>query len=296
MSDKRKILIQFDCDVHPSAFDRIAAIDAGVEELLSYGAVQPDAVRHLIYGAIFTRGPKDLKHTAVFIGGSDVAQGEAILEAARGSFFGPLRVSIMLDPNGANTTAAAAVLAARKHHALDGALALVLGGTGPVGQRVIYLLASEGASVHVGSRRRERAEGICQAIQHKVPHARLVPFSTATADDLAAALAGVQIVIAAGAPGVVLLPRAVRTACKTLAVVVDLNAVPPPGIEGVESTDAGMERDRVKSYGAIGVGGIKMKIHKAAIVHLFQSNDMVLDAREIYEIGKTVIAEGTTEL
>ncbi len=73
------------------------------------------------------RGPADLKNTAVFIGGTDVAEGEKFLSAARKCFFGPMRVSLMLDSNGANTTAAAAVLSAKKHVALKNATVTVLG-------------------------------------------------------------------------------------------------------------------------------------------------------------------------
>ena len=242
-------------------------------------------MRNLVHGAIFTRGPKDLKHTAVFIGGSSVAAGEAMLEAVRKSFFGPLRVSLMLDANGANTTAAAAVLAARRELPLQGARALVLGGTGPVGQRAARLLAPEGAAVRVGSRQLDRATQVCAAITRVAPNAKLEPVATGSAAELAAALAGVQLVIVAGAAGAVLLPKAARIACPTLHVAVDLNAVPPSGIEGVESTDAGTEREGVKCYGAIGVGATKMKIHKAAIAQLFDRNDLVLDAEEIYQLG-----------
>jgi hypothetical protein len=292
MSDKRNILIQLDSDPHPSIFDRVVAVDAGVDELFSYGGVKPDDVRNLVYGAMFTRGPKDLKHTAMFIGGTSVAAGEQMLEAARKSFFGPLRVSLMLDANGANTTAAAAVLAARRELPLAGALALVLGGTGPVGQRAARLLAREGATVRVGSRQHERAAQLCAAITRTVATAKLEAVATGTAEGLAAALAGVQLVIAAGAAGAVLLPKAARTDCLTLRVAVDLNAVPPLGIEGIESMDAGAERDGVNCYGAVGVGGTKMRIHKAAIAQLFERNDRVLDAEEIYELGKAVTAAG----
>src|SRR5262245_37565594 len=129
--DKRKILIQLDGDPHPSVFDRVVAVDAGADEIFSYGGVKPEQVRELVHGAIFTRGPKDLKRTALFIGGSDVAAGEALLsEAVKHMLpqFG-LRVSVLLDANGANTTAAAAVCAAARHHGLNGAQALVLAGT-----------------------------------------------------------------------------------------------------------------------------------------------------------------------
>src|SRR5829696_9399447 len=109
--DKRTILIQLDSDAHPSAFDRVVAIDAGVDELFSYGGVKPEQVAGLVHGAIFTRQPSDLKRTALFIGGSDVSAAESLLAKALEAMipsFG-LRVSVLLDANGANTTAAAAV-------------------------------------------------------------------------------------------------------------------------------------------------------------------------------------------
>jgi hypothetical protein len=289
MAESRKptILIQLDSDPHPSVFDRIVAIDAGADEVLSYGGVRREAVRDLVYGAIFTRGPKDLKRTAIFIGGSDVTAGEGLLEEVRRHMlpqFG-LRVSVLLDANGANTTAAAAVRTAARHLPLAGAPALVLGGTGPVGQRVVRLLVRERADVRVGSRQRSRTDAVCQAIRSKVEGACLEPAATGTPQDLLAALAGRTLIIAAGAAGAVLLPRHAWLAHPELKVAIDLNAVPPPGIEGVEVSDKGVPRDGAICYGAIGVGETKMKIHKAAIARLFESNDQILDAEEAYSLA-----------
>src|SRR5207245_8140368 len=171
--DKRKIRIQLDSDPQASVFDRVVAVDAGADEVFSYGNVQPEQVRDLVHGAIFTRGPKDLKSTALFIGGSDVVKGERLLEEAREHLlpqFG-LRVSILLDASGANTTAAAAVRAAGRHLELKGAPALVLGVTGPVGQRVARLLARQGTEVRGGSRQLLRPEEGCQTIRAKGPNA-----------------------------------------------------------------------------------------------------------------------------
>ena len=86
-------------------------------------------------------------------------------------------------------------------------------------------------------------------------------------------------------PGVVLLPKKYRTATATLQVAIDLNAVPPAGIEGVEVMDKGKERDKIVCYGAIGVGDTKMKAHKAALAKLFESNTAVLDIEQVYEIA-----------
>ena len=96
----RTLLLHLDTSPRPSVFDRIVALDAGADEVMSYGRVTADAVRELVHGAIFTRGPKELHRTAIFIGGTDMAAGERLLAAVRQAFVGPLRVSVMLDSNG----------------------------------------------------------------------------------------------------------------------------------------------------------------------------------------------------
>lgn len=286
--EKRKILIQLDTDLQPSVFDRVVAIDSGADEVFSYGGVKPETARDLVHGAIFTRGPRDLKRTAIFIGGSDVALADRLLEEVRRNMlpqFG-LTVSVLLDANGANTTAAAAVHAARAHLDLTQTKALVLGGTGPVGQRVSLLLGREGAEVRVGSRQLARSEAVCAAIRRRFPQCRLTPVSTAVPADLVDALEGRTLIIGAGAAGVVLLKAEVRRTCPTLLVAIDLNAVPPLGLEGIEANDRGTVRDGVICYGALGVGGAKMKIHRTAVAGLFERNDLVLDAVEVYELGR----------
>jgi methylenetetrahydrofolate/methylenetetrahydromethanopterin dehydrogenase (NADP+) len=287
MSDKSTILLQLDTDPLPSMFDRVVAVDAGAQHVFAYGGVTPQNVMPLVHGCIFTRGPKDLNRTAIFVGGSDVAAGEAVLAEARKHLIPQygLSVSLMLDSNGANTTAAAAVRAAGRHLDLSSARSLVLGATGPVGQRVVRLLAKSGGHVRVGSRQREKAEAVCAIVRSNVPGAKLEAVGVSASSDGPAALDGRMLVVAAGAAGVVLLPKKVRDTAKTLKVAIDLNGVPPTGIEGVELNDNGTDRGGVACYGALGVGGTKMKIHKAAIARLFAANNAVLDVEEIYNLA-----------
>jgi len=282
---KPKILVQLDGDPQASVFDSVVAVDAGVDHLFRHASVTVEQVRDLVYGAMFTRGVDDLHNTAVFVGGADVACGEQILAAVAESFFGPMRVSVMMDANGANTTAAAAVLVAGRHVPLEGATALVLAGTGPVGQRTARLLARQGARVRLASRRLEKAEAACRAVAEHVAGAELTACTTNNEQETTAAMHQAQIVVAAGAPGVLLLPESIWRASDALRVAVDLNAVPPTGIDGVAPTDKAVAHGQLVCYGAIGVGGTKMKIHKAALAALFTSNDQVLDAEQIYEIG-----------
>ncbi len=156
-----------------------------------------------------------------------------------------------------------------------------------MGQRVALLLARQGAEVRVGSRQQNRSAATCDAIRAKVPQAKLEPVAAGTPAEVQTAIAGRSLVIAAGAAGILLLPRSVRAGNSALRVAIDLNAVPPLGIEGVEVMDKGKERDGAICYGAVGVGDTKMKVHKAAIARLFESNDQVLDAEEVYAIAES---------
>lgn len=282
-----KILVQLDPDAQPSSFDAIVAVDAEVDHLLQYRQVEPAQVRQLVHGAIFTRGPQELKNTALFIGGHDVERGARLLDQVVQSFFGPLRVSVLMDSNGANTTAAAAVLAAARHVSLPGSMATVLAATGPVGQRVVQLLVQQGCRVRVGSRQPERAEAVCRQIQQRTQAQGdlLQPWSTASGDAVRASLRDIQIVVAAGAAGIQLLGQQSMMAGDALQVAIDLNAVPPLGIETVAVSDKAESRQGVLCYGAVGVGGTKMKIHRAAIRRLFERNDLVLDLDEVYQLG-----------
>ncbi len=284
----KRILIQLDTDRHPSVFDRVVAIDAGADELFSYGGVTVEDVEGLVHGGMFTRKPSDLKNTAVFIGGSDVSLGEDLFRQVGQTFFGPIRLSVMMDSNGSNTTAAAAVVATGRHLELATVQALVLGGTGPVGMRAAQILASQGATVHLASRTLEKARATRDHLARLVDVDRVIPHETQSGSGLEAACQGVNVVIGAGAAGVQLLSREQWQSIKTLQVAIDLNAVPPAGIEGIVVHEKAVNRDGVICYGAIGVGGTKMKIHQAAIQQLFESNDRKLDTAAIYEIGRGI--------
>jgi len=281
----RKLLLHLDTSVHPSAFDRIVALDGGADEVLSYGGVSPDAVRDLVHGAIFTRGPKDLHHTAIFIGGTDMSAGERLLAAVAKTFFGPMRVSVMLDSNGSNTTAVAAVAKLQRAVGeLSGRRAVVTAGTGPVGMRAAGLLAKGGADVVVTSRRTDGSASVADSIQQRFG-AAVRPVAMAGAAQAASVLEGAELLLNAGGAGVCLVPREAWLGRPGLRAAAAVNAVPPLGIDGIEVTDNGADRNGVTTFGALGVGGLKMKIHKACIARLFERNDQVLDAETIAEVA-----------
>ncbi|MCX7392323.1 MAG: NAD(P)-dependent methylenetetrahydromethanopterin dehydrogenase [Planctomycetota bacterium] len=289
-----RILVQCDCDRQPSVFDSIVAIDSGVNHVLRYCAVTPDSVVPLVHGAMFTRGGSALASTALFIGGSDVKLAESVFERVKATFFRNVRVSVLFDPSGCNTTASAAMVAMSRHIKPLGERALVLGGTGPVGQRVARLLAIRGASVDLVSRQKSRAEMVCNSILTEIGTGNIRPvemsFEGIAGQEFLQSVREARMIVSAGAAGVVLLNESIRKQAHNAVVMVDLNAVPPSGIEGISPLNKASSLDSAYAYGAMGVGGIKMRIHRASIERLFQSNDAVLDAEEILGIGEELEA------
>lgn len=291
MSSRPKILLQLDTDPQPSTFDSVVAIDAGVDHLLRQGGVTIDNVASLVHGAMFTRGPSDLHRTAIFLGGSDVQLAEQIAERIAHTLFDPLRVSVMLDPSGANTTAVAAVLSVEQHRSLAGCRCAVLGATGPVGRRVARLLLRGGARVDLYSRFQERAAQVQSSLAEAgCGVTECTPLSLA---ELGEHLHQTEVVIACGAAGVELASADQLSAADRLEVAVDLNAVPPAGLGGIAVTDKAKSRGQRVDYGALGVGGLKMRIHKQALSTLFESNQLRLDIDELYTLGAKLLAAGS---
>lgn len=284
----KKLLIQLDSDKHPSSFDRIVPFDAGVDDVLSYGNVTVEDVPALVQGAFFTRGVPDLKNTAIWIGGSNVPAGEALLAAVKKTFFGPFKVSLMLDSNGCNTTAATAVAKIVKAMNVRGRRVVVGAGTGPVGLRAAGLLAGEGAQVTLTSRTLERAQAAAETVSQRFG-ARVE--SAVLTDDASArrVLEGALALFTCGTAGVQVVSQAVWTANPTLKLIADINAVPPLGVEGIDMNDNGSEREGRISFGALGIGGRKMKVHRTCIARLFESNDVLMDAEQVYQVAKELV-------
>jgi len=192
-----------------------------------------------------------------------------------------------LDSNGSNTTAAAGVALLAKAKPRAGKKAVVLAGPGPVGLRAAAMLHIEGAEVAITSRSKQRAEAAIKAINDRFGFAP-APIETLDAKASAAAVKGAHIVFAAGAIGVPLLDEKDWQNDPTIELLADCNAQPPLGIGGIEATDKAKERHGKIVIGALGLGGLKLKLHRACIGRLFESSDQVLDAENIYAEAKAL--------
>ena len=142
-----------------------------------------------------------------------------------------------------------------------------------------------GAKVTITSRKPEQGDKARQFIDARF---KVQVDSVAMSDPakLPELLDGVDVLLNSGPAGVQMVPKSAWTGHKTLKIAVDLNAVPPLGIEGVDVNDAGAKRDGITAFGAFGVGNFKTKLHKACVATLFTRNDLVLDAEAIAEVAR----------
>ena len=284
----KKLLFQLDTDTHPAVFDTVVAYDGGADPVIGHGGVTPENVRALVEGAIFTRAPKEKHNTALFIGGSDLAAGEQLLEAVERVFFADFRVSVMLDSNGSNTTAAAAVARLAKSGGIRGKKAVILAGTGPVGQRAAVMLAREGAAeVVISSRRLERAEQVSAAIKRRF-EVETRPAAAPDFEARAALIRDARIVLVTGAAGVELLKPEHWQDNPNIELMADANATPPLGIGGTDMLDKGETRHGKICWGALGFGTLKLALHRACVAELFKSRDQRLDAEKIFSLARAM--------
>ena len=293
----KKLLLQLDCDKFASTFDAVTAYEAGVDNVMSYGSVAPEDVQGLLHGVMFTRPRADLRQTAVFIGGRRVDSCELLLQAAQKAMFPPYCLSVMLDSNGCNTASSASVALIEKSIKLQDAKVLILSGFGPVGLRAARLLARNGARVTVTSLPREifastwNEERANHDLMLAEKHAKEAGFKILVVDrraEMVEALEGADAVLATGPAGIQLISEQDWMSNPGLKVLCDLNVAPPFGIEGIDSRARGEEKMGHILYGGLGIGHVKMRIHKAAIMSLFEA-DRVMDLEGIYNLAKKLV-------
>lgn len=283
-----------------SPFDVNMAYDAGYDAVVPYTGVTLADVVTLTQDAIFSRGPKRVRRTGIFIGGRDPDLALDMLDAAKKAMVPPFEVSIIADPSGAFTTAAAVVAAverqlSEKH---DAALAdrrvLVLGGTGPVGIAAVALAAQEGAIVELASHTDlARAQACADRIRTRYGFTVRPIFASRSA--LSGLLAAAEVVIATAKAGVEVLPADVLANARALLVAADVNAVPPSGIAGVGVMDngaplRGAPSGKAVGIGALAIGNVKYQVEKALLQSMCTADKpLYLDFRHAFAKARELV-------
>lgn len=281
----KKILFYLTPEKFPSPFDITAGYDGGADVVESYAGITKEEIRATVYDIIFPRSPKELINTAIFIGGHDVNLGEEIAKEVVKNFQGPFKCSVIADPDGSNTTSAACVAKVKKAIDLKNKKAIILAGTGPVGQRVAYLLKKEGCEVTLSSRKIEKASEVCKKIK-EIYNIDVLPCAIHNDETAKEGIKGKDIVVATGAAGVQLLKKEIYEN-SDVKVLADNNAVYPLGIEGVDVNDDLKNINGKIGIGALAIGALKMKLHRNLIGKLFEKKQ-ILDIDKIYEIAQSL--------
>jgi methylene-tetrahydromethanopterin dehydrogenase len=250
-----------------SPFDVNMAADAGFDVIVPYSDVDLKEVAGLVQDAMFSRAPQDGKRTAFLIGGRDPLLAMDMLDAAKGAMIPPhFELSVMADPSGAFTTAAGMVAVVEKHlkargKGLEGCKVAVFGATGPVGGIAGLIAARAGAKVTlVGYDGLHRVSARCDQFGERFGIA-LTPADGSDETKNTKVVEDTQVILAAGRAGVQILSKDQLAAARNLEVALDVNAVPPSGLEGLDAFADGkpIEGTNGIGVGALAVGNVKFQ-------------------------------------
>ncbi|SEJ38894.1 NAD(P)-dependent methylenetetrahydromethanopterin dehydrogenase [Paraburkholderia diazotrophica] len=298
--ERQHILHMFTPGRQMSPFDVNMAVDAGYQVVVPYTDVDVKMIGPLTQDAIFSRGPKGVAHTGIFIGGRDVMLATDMLRLSREAMVPPFEISVFADPSGSFTTAAALVASVESQlrsafdTGLDGKHVLVFGGTGPVGLIAGVLAVQAGARVSLASSRGLAAAH--DACERAGAHfgTTLEGADASTADALDSILKSVDVVFATAAAGVEVMSTQQVNRAARLLVAADVNAVPPAGIAGVGVMDNGK---RIGQHGALGIGAlaignVKYEVQQRLFMQMLASKQKVyLGFEDALEMARRVVSE-----
>jgi len=266
------------------------AYEAHYDAVIPYCNVTLDEIHPLTQDTIFSRSPVGVKRTGIFIGGRDFHLAIDMLNAARAAMVPPFAVSVLADPSGAITTAAAMV-ALVEHwlkridgRDLKGRLVHVLGGTGPVGNCVGLLAAMCGAEVYLVSKRGAREAQASADICNARYGVSLRGAAGGEPGEIAAILDTSEVLFNAAKAGVQLIDQTMLAGAQRLLVAADANAVPPSGIEGIGAKDLGLPIETaggvVRGLGALAIGDVKYKVHTGLLAAMHEASEPLFLAHE----------------
>ena len=301
-TERPYILHMFTATPQMSPFDVNMAADAGYQIVVPYSHVDASNVVQLTQDAIFSRGPKGVSRTGIFIGGRDVMLAADMLDLARQAMVPPFEVSVFADPSGAYTTSAALValvertLKSEHGEDLGGKEVLILGGTGAVGRVSAALFASLGANVAIASHSdAARAQRVSDEVNQRFSIATR-GIGASTPDTLHAALAKADVVIGSAAAGVQVVAQADLAHAQQMRVAADVNAVPPEGIAGVNVMDngkplAGAARPDAVGIGALAIGNVKYQVEHRLFLRMRTGGKPVyLGFAEAFDEARAIVA------
>ncbi|MBA7520369.1 hypothetical protein ES705_12465 [subsurface metagenome] len=264
---EEKILYFFDTDDYCSPFDINMGYDAGFDVVLPFSKMTADRVGKLVQDAMFSR--RVGAPTVYFVGGSNVEESDKIADTVLNALVPPFESPVIIDPRGAHTTASAIVAKtieiARMHKINDLAnkKLVILGGTGPVGQICALIGSKLQAKVYLTSRREKAVKSIAKELMKKAGKgaSQINGVVAITDEEKFEVLKDADIIWSVGKAGIQLVSKELMKRLPSKKIVVDLNLVPPYGIEGIKPNFNNEEFcPGIYGIGALDIGRLKYKI------------------------------------
>ncbi len=295
---KRSILHMFDPMPNNSPFDVNMALDTGFDVLMPYSNVKLESVQGLTQDAIFSRSPAGIKKTGIFIGGRDIGLSLDMMNHCKQVMFPPFQVSVLADPSGAFTTAAALVACVEKQlltvhgKTLSESKALVFGGTGPVGIATGVIASLAGAhTTLVDHLSLDTAEDAAKEYNRRCG-ADLHGAKAGNKEEKIDILQDIDIVFCTAKAGIEVLSHDVVESTTQLKVAGDVNAVPPAGISGINPKDNGVEMKlgmNAVGIGALAIGNVKYQLQNLLLELLLTTDEPVyLDFRDAFNKAQQI--------
>lgn len=299
MSEATPILHMLSPQKHMSPFDVNMAADAGYKVIVPYINVTLDETTALVQDAIFSRPPDYGVRTGVFIGGKDAILALDMLEAARKAMVPPFQLSVFADPAGSFTTAAAMVACVERvlkfkfGRGWKGTKVAVFGATGVVGFASSIITALEGADVSLVAHRGVDRVVKSAAVSKERFGVDLTAVAGETDDQKREIIENAEVIFAAAAAGVQVISKEQKAFAKNLLVVADVNAVPPPGVEGMElfMDGAPLPGCNALGVGPLAIGDIKYKTQSGLFKQMIASKEpLLLDFRHAFTLARQLVA------
>ncbi|MHA1195463.1 MAG: methylene-tetrahydromethanopterin dehydrogenase N-terminal domain-containing protein [Promethearchaeota archaeon] len=296
-----KICYFFDTDDKASPFDINMAYDAGFDIVVPYSGMKAEYVPKLVQDAIFSRKPS--APTTFFIGGSDVKEGEKIAKAVIKSLVPPFECPVIIDPRGSHTTASAVVAMtlniAKKKHGMQSLKdkKVVIFGAGPVGRMAAILAAKIGSNTYIVETWDKSSEEFIINLANELNKeageetSKIKGIFAPKPEQRFEIAKDAHIIWSLAAAGVEILSKEWMEKLPGPKLVVDINLVPPYGIEGIMPKHKNDEiYPGIFGIGALALGRLKSNIELEILREASNTKGLkVFDYNYAFEVARKLL-------
>jgi methylene-tetrahydromethanopterin dehydrogenase len=296
---QEKICYILDTDEITSPFDINMAYDAGFDIVVPISKLTAEQTTKLVQDAIFSRKPG--APTSFFIGGSNIKEGEKISKKVIESLVSPFECPVIIDYRGSHTTGASIVaktIEFAKNHKIEDLKGkkIVILGAGPVA-RIAALLSTKLKSktyiVETWSKSsKEFIQNLAKELSKEigVNEDSIKGIFATNEDQIFEVIENADVIWCLAAAGIQILSKELMMKLKNK-LVVDINLVPPYGIEGLKPKENDKEiYSTIYGIGALAIGRLKSEVESTVLKEAAdRKGKKIFDYEYAFEKAKRII-------